>query len=41
MKNSNITLVTKYLCSECGFIEDGLDYLKDIEKVKKYYRKQK
>lgn len=30
-------LVTKYLCCNCGYIEDWLDYPQDIEKVKKYY----
>ena len=32
-------LVTKYLCCNCGFIEDWVDNPQDIEKIKKYHLK--
>ncbi|MDR0326323.1 MAG: hypothetical protein LBI19_09545 [Oscillospiraceae bacterium] len=32
-------VVTKYVCGTCGFMEDWIDDLQDIEKVKKYYLK--
>jgi predicted RNA-binding Zn-ribbon protein involved in translation (DUF1610 family) len=31
------TLVTRYVCGNCGFIESWLDSLEQIEKVKKVY----
>jgi hypothetical protein len=33
-------LVSKYLCCRCGYIEDWIDNHKDIDKVKKYYRRK-
>lgn len=30
-------LVTKYLCCNCGYIEDWVDDPQDIVKIKKYY----
>lgn len=30
-------LVTKYLCCNCGFIEEWVDDSQDIEKIKNYY----
>ena len=30
-------LVTKYLCCNCGFTEEWVDSLQDIEKVTQYY----
>ena len=32
-------LVTKYLCCNCGYIEDWIDSPQDIEKAKKHYQK--
>ena len=32
-------LVTKYLCCNCGFMEEWVDSPQDIEKIKAYYLK--
>lgn len=31
-------LVTKYVCCNCGYIEDWVDFPQDIEKIKNYYQ---
>lgn len=30
--------VTKYMCCECGYLEEWVDDKKDIEKIIKYYK---
>lgn len=30
--------VGRYLCCECGYMEEWLDQLRDIEKIKKRYQ---
>jgi len=35
----SMVLVTKYLCCNCGYIEDWVDHPEDIKKIRKYYKK--
>lgn len=34
-------IVTKYMCCDCGFIEEWLDDLSKVEKIKMYQNKRK
>ncbi|MFK8005077.1 MAG: hypothetical protein AB8H03_01845 [Saprospiraceae bacterium] len=36
-ENRFIVLVTRYVCSNCGFSEEWIDEKEDIEKIKKWY----
>jgi Zn ribbon nucleic-acid-binding protein len=33
----NITQVTRYICSKCGFVEEWIDSPEDIEKLKEKF----